>query len=231
MKKYGSILCCLIVTTFGVQAAIVSFTPTDIIKVSVLTTEPAMNEIQAGTVDPFEARQRSGYSTTDGRSVVTFFKFDISGLTLEEVNDPGFSASLVTDYTFRLNTVNSSGAASVGRITTAWDTSGNNNPLFSYAFDNSSQTLNAEDVQVLIADILNTSPTVSDISVDFTSVVRGWVDGTYDNHGLAIFINGNGSQGAGFDNLTLEVIPEPSTLGLMGIMGGGLLLIRRKLMV
>jgi hypothetical protein len=43
-----------------------------------------------------------------------------------------------------------------------------------------------------------------------------------------------GNNGGGtmrFDNANLTVIPEPATMGLVGLFGGGLLIIRRRLKI
>jgi hypothetical protein len=42
---------------------------------------------------------------------------------------------------------------------------------------------------------------------------------------------GNGSGGASFDDVSVTAIPEPATLGLLAVFGGGVLFIRRKLMI
>lgn len=204
--------------------------PADITFASANTDQNDPGTITRGNTDQVEARSRVQSQLINGenRSVATFANFNISlvpsGSTIN-------SATLTVTYDSQLNNVNSSGPASVGAVATAWDNSGSNDPLYLYGWNYTNGTTAALNTQVLVADIQNTAPTGAEVSADFTSTVAGWHSGSLDNNGLVFFIDGDGSQGAGFNNVELTIdytIPEPSTIGLVAIMGGGLLIARRR---
>lgn len=66
-----------------------------------------------------------------------------------------------------------------------------------------------------------------------TTVLAGTITDSGANHtgGYAGYYAGLGSYSAGFENFSLEVVPEPATFGLVGLVGGGLLWIRRRSMI
>jgi len=66
-----------------------------------------------------------------------------------------------------------------------------------------------------------------------TTVLTGTITDVGGNHtgGHAGYYAGAASWSAGFDNYSLEVIPEPATLGMMGLVGVGGLFIRKRFMI
>jgi len=138
--------------------------------------------------------------------ISSFLNFDVSSLTPQVVNESGFAVLLSADYEFRLNDINSA-AAIVGRVTNgAWNGT-SVRPLHSWGITDSA------DRSPLVADIasLTPSPTAS-VSVDVTDIVRGWVNGTVPNYGLAVFMDRLEFNGAGFSNPRL-VMGVSSTVG------------------
>ena len=144
----------------------------------------------------FYIRERRNASQTSQR-VAAFLNFDVSALTPADVNQAGFSVSFTADYDFQLNDLNSAGAV-VGRVTNgAWNGT-STQPLFTWGIDDSA------DRTTLIADISSLAEPAS-VSTDVTSIVAGWVNGTLDNYGLAVFISSLESNAAGFSNPQLIV--------------------------
>ncbi|WP_372797348.1 DNRLRE domain-containing protein [Pontiella sp.] len=233
MKKLTLALVATAGTLALTHADIVTVNPSDIMFASVSTTLTDAGTVGRANTDQVEIRSRpqSQLLGGDNRSVATFANFDIS---LIPVGSTINSATLTATYESQLNDVNASGPASVGAVATAWDTSGSNNPLFTYGHDYNTSTTTALNPQVLVADILNTAPTGQAVSGDFTSTVQDWYSGSLANNGLVFFMDGYGAQGAGFSNVELSInytIPEPATLGLVAVFGGGVLFIRRRFML
>ncbi|MDB2686932.1 hypothetical protein N9Y42_06940, partial [Mariniblastus sp.] len=132
------------------------------------------------------------------RRVSSFLNFDVSALAPADVNQPGFSVSFTADYDFQLNNVNSGAEAVVGRVTNgAWNGT-STRPLHSWGLDDSA------DRATLIDDIRFLAAPAS-VSADVTTIVADWVNGTLDNYGLAVFIDGSISNAAGFSNPQLII--------------------------
>ncbi|MFC7339467.1 sulfatase-like hydrolase/transferase [Haloferula chungangensis] len=139
-------------------------------------------------------------ATQASRRISSYLNFDVSSLTIEDLNRPGFSVTFTADYDFQLNNSNSASAV-LGRVTnSAWN-GGTTSPLHSWGIDE------AADRFSLIADISSLAPPVA-VSADVTSIVRGWVTGSIDNFGLVVFCGELASNGAGFSNPRL-VISSP----------------------
>ena len=104
-------------------------------------------------------------------------------------------------------------------------------PLHDWGFDEATNTVIAQDVQTLIADIPALGPT-NDLTVDVTSIVTGWVDGSLDNYGLVLFIDELEAQGAAFSNAELiaSVATEPSTVAMLSLSMLGLISGQRRTM-
>ncbi|WP_411847004.1 sulfatase-like hydrolase/transferase [Roseibacillus persicicus] len=142
-------------------------------------------------------RERRNASEVD-RRVSSFLHFDVSGLSSAEVNIPGFSATFTADYDFQLNSSNPGATAVIGRVTNgAWD-GATSLPLHAWGRDD------AVDRTILIPDIAALPPGAS-VSADVTSIVRGWVNGTTDNFGFAVFIEELESNGVGLSNAQLVI--------------------------
>ena len=89
-------------------------------------------------------------------------------------------------------------AAVLGRVTNGtWDGT-TTLPLHSWGLDD------AGDRATLISDISALTPP-SSVSADVTSIVSGWVDGSIDNYGLAVFVGHLESNAAGFSNPRLVI--------------------------
>ena len=150
-------------------------------------------------------RERLNPSQTN-RRISSFLNFDVSALTPADVSQAGFSVSFTADYIFQLNNQNGGARAVVGRVTNgAWNSS-SPRPLFTWGIDDSA------DRTTLIPDIRSLAPPTS-VSADVTSIVAGWVNGTLDNYGLAVFIDDTVSNAAGFSNPQLIVTNALDTDG------------------
>ncbi|MGJ8725768.1 MAG: sulfatase-like hydrolase/transferase [Roseibacillus sp.] len=142
------------------------------------------------------ARERLSATQTNRRAS-SFLNFDVSALTVADFNSPGFSVAFTADYDFQLNNLNSASAV-VGRVTnSAWDGT-STVPLHSWGITSASDRVS------LIADISALAPPAS-VSADVTSIVEGWVNGSTDNFGLAVFVGENQSNAAGFSNPRLVI--------------------------
>ena len=94
----------------------------------------------------------------------------------------------------------------MGRVTNgAWDGT-STQPPFNWGIDDSA------DRTTLILDISSLAAPAS-VSVDVTSIVTGWVNGTIDNFGLAVFVDRLESNAAGFSNPQLIVMNALDTDG------------------
>lgn len=197
--------------------------PLDARVVSDETTPTSLGSVDGVTSEPYPVRSRQDISQND-RQVATFLQFDLSALTTADVNNPGFVAVFQIDYTFQLNTINDL-EIRLGRNTGgAWDSSGSNNPLHDWGFDDETSTEAAADGRTLLANVKPAAPPVNDIQVDVSDIVTGWVDGTNANQGFVLYYNANAFQGAGFRDAELLItVPEPATLSLFAVSLFGLL--------
>ncbi|MGJ8725772.1 MAG: sulfatase-like hydrolase/transferase [Roseibacillus sp.] len=185
----------------------------DILPTTLFTTDaqspPVMGSASVNSGDsPADSdiyiRERRSATQTD-RRISAFLNFDVSTLTAADLNSPGFSVSFTADYDFQLNNLNST-AAVVGRVTdSAWDGT-TTLPEHSWGITTSG------DRASLIVDISASAPPAS-VSLDVTSIVTGWVNGTIDNFGLVVFVGDLESNAAGFSNPRLVVSNSPDTDG------------------
>lgn len=150
-----------------------------------------VNSGDSSTDADFYIRERRSAAQMD-RRISTFLNFDVSALTEDEVNSAGFSASFTADYDFQLNDLNNT-AAVFGRVTNAAWNGTTAQPLHSWGIDDSADRAD------LIANISTLAPP-SSVSLDVTSIVQGWVDGSIDNYGLVVFVGDLESNAAGFNN-------------------------------
>lgn len=215
------------------QAPAAVLTPTDAVSV---TDDGDATSVGSVNVSPmtgdFFIRERRSAGQSD-RQVSSFFQFDVSSLTVGDVTTPGFQAVFEIDYISQLNAFvgSNSAPAIVGRVVSGdgWDsTSGIDFPLHDWGFDEATNTTTAQNTQTLIADIPALAPAGQTLSVDITDIVTGWVDGSFDNYGLVLFIDELEAQGAGFSNpeIVTSIVPEPGSLALLTL--GGLLVTRRR---
>jgi hypothetical protein len=128
----------------------------------------------------YAVSERQNTNQTD-RRIATFLQFDTSTLTLADVNAVGFSAIFRIDHVGHRNNVNTGMELSVGRnVSGAWDSAAGGDPDLQFAWAASSA-----DQTVLLADV-HTVPGAQARSLDITSVVQGWVNGTFANEGLIL---------------------------------------------
>ena len=213
---FAAIVACVALAGGSVHGAMI-LTPSDAMVVSDQTTPTSLGSIDGGTTEPYPVRSRQDTSQND-RQVATFLQFDVSSLTSADVNNAGFIAVFQIDYTFRLNTSNNLEILIGRNASGAWDSSGSNNPLHDWGFDDETSTAAAADGLTLMANVRTTTPPVNDIQVDVSGIVKGWVDGTNPNQGFVLYYDRNAYQGAGFrDAELLIVVPEPATFGLLAV--------------
>ena len=164
-------------------------------------------------------RLASQQTSQADRAGYSFFDFDVSALGASPT-DPGFSAIFTIDYVGHLNSVNA-WSVDLGQVNGAWDTSGNNDPT--RALSQGSTSLGT-----LVGAVAGSPNAINQISVDITTLVQGWADGSIANNGLT-FTGNLTSQGAYFNNaiITTSAVPEPSSAALLALALGATV-IRRK---
>ena len=220
-KLYYGLLISLAVVLVAAPAYADILTPDYNVNVSVDGDRNATGGVSGDGVagSTYIAREREGAGATDNKRIVAFVHFDVSSFT--SVTSATFSAKLDT----RLNTIHN-WQVNLGRVEDdsangdSWDASGTAGtvPLFEWGAASSDQ-------QTLVANVKTAAvPTTYDL--DVTSIVQGWVNGSNDNNGLVLFGTTAAFQGAGFENITLNVVPEPATMSLLAL--GGLAILRRR---
>ena len=142
---------------------------------------------------------------------------------LGNTTDPGFSAVFTIDYVGHLYNLNA-WSLDLGQVSGACDTSGTNDPTRALAQGSAS-------LGTLVPDVTGSPGAINGISVDITTLVQGWADGSIPNNGLTFTGTAGAlqSQAAYFNNaiITTSVVPEPSSGALLALAIGGMM-IRRK---
>ena len=124
---------------------------------------------------------------------------------------------------------------------TSWDLS-NLSVLAGHSNNTASQNqaFLSDLTMVLSGGTLGADVTQTKLQVDYTGIA--YVDSVFDLTGTTIgagtytlSVTENNMSGGGayavYDGITLEAIPEPATLGMVALFGGGILIIRRKFMI
>ncbi len=157
------------------------------------------------------ARERANQSQTD-MMIASFIQFDISWLTTGIVNSSLFSASFDADFSARLNGLNNM-SVMLGQVDHSWNYSTGSLPLFELAALSTNPATLVGNVK---SDAFGT------YSLDVTNIVRDWVNGSAINNGFVVYGSAPVFQGAGFNNVALQVeVPEPTSIAILalGIMG------------
>ena len=141
-------------------------------------------------IDYQYAIRERGNTAQQNRTVYSFLLFDVSSLTVADVSDPTFNADFTIDYVGALNILNGPGQYALGTPVTAVDSTTN----IPTTLTGEGATLVAG--STLIANSLEATP--GPVTVDVTSLVRGWVDGSIPNNGVTI-IETNGTDNIGDD--------------------------------
>lgn len=177
-------------------------------------------DIDSGPLDDegdIVARERRDIAQ-DNRQVRTFVEFDLSSITAAEVANPNWSAKFLIDFVTRLNTANDMEVV-VGRVLDsshpateeglvagdAWTTEAGSLPLFEWGRSGGEST-DPEFVEdrLVIVENAKTDP-FGTREIDVTSIVAGWVNGTFDNNGFSLAGGHDEFQGAGLANARLVV--------------------------
>lgn len=228
MKKKTSIstLLATLLLSAGMTHAATILNPTDSRIVSQASTQTTENfDTGAGVSESYVIRTRSNTGQTD-RIIATFIRFDVSSLTISEVNSPGFYASFDIDYVSSINDNEEDHNFDLGRNTIddwTWDSSGDNNPLYSWIDDVGSVGT--------FGQFSGASTKPQSLTLDITSTVQGWVNDDFDNLGLILYGNAvdpSHQNGFGFTGAEINIVPEPSSVVLLGGLGILCLLRRRR---
>lgn len=205
---------------------------------TVVGNDPMTGDLLLGGVAPlglvgptnggtFEYAIRERFATQQGqldRAGYSFFDFDVSNLTTDPT-DPNFSAVFTIDYVGHLNELNA-WSVDLGQVNGAWDTSGTNDPTRALSQGSTS-------VGLLLAAVGGQPNPISGLSVDITSLVQGWADGSIANNGLTFTGTGGAlsSQATYFNNAVITTsiaVPEPSSAAVLAFAIGGLVMRRKR---
>lgn len=155
----------------------------------------------------FFVRDRAPTQAEDIKQIATFHRFDVSGLTAEQVNSEVFSARFSVDFVEGLNDVVNS-PLQVRRVLAenTWDTSGQPGtvPLYEWSDD-------ITDTFTLTGNVREGVQPPATLIVDVTGVVQDWVNGVQPNNGLVLSIGPN-NQGAAYNNPQLTTLLPISSI-------------------
>ncbi len=194
--KNRAVLCGLLASAIGVQASVTS-TVDELVMVSFdQDSTNSVGTVNTGlTTYDFAVRERSNAGQSD-RRIVSYIKFDLSGLTTEFVNSDGFTSILTLDYSDQLNTANSA-AVRADQVagTNTWSDAPGSYPLASWYTPSQTGT-----GILVLSNVATQDPAAAadEVVLDITGWVQDWVNGTVPNNGLAFFIPTLTAQAAGF---------------------------------
>lgn len=183
----------------------------------------------AGNLAPFttDAYVRgSSAAANTNRRVQLFLQFDLTSLAADQINSATleFSAFSLNDLTAAINNPN----LFVSQLALDW---ASGQPVFDPA--TVGDAIDAGGVTSGTGTDLDAGGVfrnVTDYSIDVTSIVSNWQAGDA-NYGLLLQLgDSTTNQGLGIDtstlNLNVNAIPEPSSMGLLGL--ASVLLLRRR---
>ncbi|WP_372795053.1 hypothetical protein [Pontiella sp.] len=194
-------LSCLLGAACGAEA--VTSPIDELVMVSIdqdsTNTVGTVNVGLSGSYD-FAVRERSNAGQGD-RRIVSYVKFDLSGLSTSLVNSVGFQSLLTLDYSTRLNTSNN-GSVRVNQVagSNTWSNVAGSYPLAEWHA--ASGAVGLEVINNI--KVLDPAAATNEVVLDVTGWVQDWVNGTAPNNGLAFFIPGLQAQGAGFTFTSLD---------------------------
>lgn len=207
-----------IATTIGGVMASSTVIPTN--ADSTLNNDPAIYDVGAENVgvvssdpallaDPvvptifynYGIRERANLAQTT-RRIRSFLQFDVSTIPAAELADPNFTATFTVDYVGNLNILNTGLDVGLGQVVDgAWDST---TTIPTVAFSD-----NSTELGLLIENAAANAAPISGLTVDITSLVQGWADGSISNFGLTFNVPavpismGNRSNSAYFTNATI----------------------------
>jgi len=191
------------------QAGLITISSEYIVNVSADGDNNSVGTVDASGLSDNEviARERQK-QTQEDRMIASFIQFDLSSLTAGIVNASDFSAFFDADFTERLNSIHNM-SVMLGQVNEGWDNVIGSLPLFEFAgLSTNSATL--------VGNVKNDD--FGTYSLDVTNIVRDWVNGTETNNGFVVYGSTPVYQGAGFNNIALQVeVPEPTTLAIFAL--------------
>ncbi|MGJ8725774.1 MAG: PEP-CTERM sorting domain-containing protein [Roseibacillus sp.] len=186
--------------------------------------------VPTGNAFTVAARSRTNLNQNN-RQIVTVVDFNVSSLTIAEVSDPAFVATLALDYVGQLNDLNGPIGVSVGQVAS------NAALNFDLGYDDGDGGSTAGTIALNTTTILDVGAGATPsgavatgdsvpYTVDVTPIIVDWFNNPTNNNGLIFFMDDAGAaQGAYFNNLQITTaVPEPSTallgcLALAGLIG------------
>jgi len=183
------------------------------VNVGIVSSDPA---IEGDPVVPtifydYVIRERANAAQLT-RRIRSFLQFDVNAIPAADLADPNFSATFTVDYVGNLNISNTGLNVGLGQVVdAAWDST-TNLPAFDFS-------VNSTDLGLLIEDAAANPNSITGLTVDITSLVLGWADGSIPNFGLTFNVPaepvamGNASNSAYFANATIETSLVPMNAG------------------